>query len=40
MSGMTIGQVARHAGGGVETVRFYERKDLIAAAQARVCGWW
>jgi MerR family transcriptional regulator, copper efflux regulator len=30
MSGMTIGQVARHAGVGVETVRFYERKDLIA----------
>jgi Hg(II)-responsive transcriptional regulator len=29
-SGLTIGQVARNAGVGVETVRFYERQGLIA----------
>ena len=29
MPGNTIGQVARNAGVGVETVRFYERKGLI-----------
>ncbi len=29
MPGNTIGQVARKAGVGVETVRFYERKGLI-----------
>jgi len=27
---MTIGQVAKRAGVGVETIRFYERKGLIA----------
>jgi MerR family transcriptional regulator, copper efflux regulator len=30
MAGMTIGQVARRAGVGIETVRFYERRGLIA----------
>jgi MerR family copper efflux transcriptional regulator len=29
MSGLTIGQVARQAEVGVETIRFYERKELI-----------
>lgn len=29
MHAMTIGQVARQAGVGVETVRFYERKGLL-----------
>lgn len=28
--GMTIGQAAREAGVGVETIRFYERQGLIA----------
>ncbi len=27
---MTIGQVAKHSGIGLETLRFYERKGLIA----------
>ncbi|MBI2301258.1 MAG: MerR family transcriptional regulator [Armatimonadetes bacterium] len=31
MSGQTIGQVARQAGVGLETVRFYEREGLLAA---------
>jgi MerR family mercuric resistance operon transcriptional regulator len=29
MNGLTIGQVARQAGVGVETIRFYERKGLV-----------
>ncbi len=29
MDGITIGQLARRAGIGVETVRFYERKGLL-----------
>lgn len=29
MKPLTIGQVARHAGVGVETVRFYEREGLL-----------
>ncbi len=29
MSGLTIGKVAKSAGIGIETVRFYERKGLI-----------
>jgi MerR family mercuric resistance operon transcriptional regulator len=29
MEGFTIGQLARKAGVGVETIRFYERKGLI-----------
>lgn len=31
MSTLTIGQVARRAGVGIETVRFYEREGLIDA---------
>lgn len=30
MTGLTIGKAARHAGVGIETIRFYERKGLIA----------
>src|SRR3546814_1209070 len=30
MQGVTIGRAARKAGVGVETIRFYERKGLIA----------
>jgi MerR family mercuric resistance operon transcriptional regulator len=30
MTGMTIGRVAKDAGVGVETVRFYERKGLLS----------
>src|SRR3546814_2141059 len=30
MQGVTIGRAARKAGGGVETIRFYGRKGLIA----------
>ena len=29
MTGLTIGQVAKEAGVGVETIRFYERQGLI-----------
>ena len=29
MTGLTIGKVARRAGVGIETVRFYERQGLI-----------
>jgi len=29
MEGLTIGQIAKEAGVGVETVRFYERKGLV-----------
>ena len=29
MKAMTIGKAARHAGVGVETIRFYERRGLI-----------
>ena len=29
MSGLTIGQVAKLVGVGVETIRFYERRGLI-----------
>ena len=29
MAMYTIGQVARHSGVGVETIRFYEREGLI-----------
>ncbi len=30
MTGLTIGRLAKHAGLGVETVRFYEKQGLIA----------
>lgn len=36
---MTIGQVAREAGVGVETIRFYERKGLIPEPPRRLSGY-
>ena len=30
MAGLTIGELAKRAGVGVETVRFYEREGLVA----------
>lgn len=35
---MTIGKLAKEAGVGVETVRFYERKGLIRKPQKRDAG--
>lgn len=39
MQTMTIGQVARQAGIGVETVRFYEREGLLAVPARRASGY-
>ena len=39
MKSLTIGQVAREAGVGVETVRFYERQGLIEAPTRRASGY-
>jgi MerR family mercuric resistance operon transcriptional regulator len=39
MESLTIGQVARAAGVGVETVRFYEREGLIAEPPRRASGY-
>ncbi len=39
MRSLTIGEVARAAGVGVETLRFYERKRLIAAPPRRPSGY-
>jgi MerR family mercuric resistance operon transcriptional regulator len=39
MAATTIGQVARQAGVGVETVRFYERKGLIAQPKSPRAGY-
>ncbi len=39
MSGLTIGKLARAAGVPVETVRFYERKGLIADPPRRSSGY-
>lgn len=36
---MTIGQVAKQCGVGVETIRFYERKGLIPAGLRRASGY-
>jgi len=38
MKPFTIGQVAKQAGVGVETIRFYERKKLIAKPPRRPAG--
>lgn len=39
MESLTIGQVARRAGVGVETVRFYERRGLIKEPPRRASGY-
>ena len=39
MSTLTIGQVARRAGIGIETIRFYERKGLIDEPPRRESGY-
>lgn len=39
MHTMTIGQVAKHAGVGVETVRYYERRGLLEAPPRRDSGY-
>lgn len=39
MEPLTTGQVARRAGVGVETIRFYERKGLIAEPPRKESGY-
>lgn len=39
MSGLTIGQVARRTGLGIETIRFYERKGLIEEPPRKESGY-
>lgn len=39
MAAMTIGKVAKQAGVGVETIRFYERERLIAQPRRRPSGY-
>ena len=39
MDSLTIGQVAKRAAVGVETVRFYERQGLIAEPPRRASGY-
>lgn len=39
MKPLTIGEVARKAGVGVETVRFYERQGLLEEPQRRASGY-
>ena len=39
MGTLTIGQLAQHAGVGVETVRFYEREGLISEPPRRPSGY-
>jgi MerR family mercuric resistance operon transcriptional regulator len=39
MRTLTIGQLAKHAGVGVETVRFYERKGLLDEPPRRESGY-
>lgn len=39
MSGLTIGQVAQKMGMGIETIRFYERKGLIADPPRKQSGY-
>jgi DNA-binding transcriptional MerR regulator len=38
LHGLAIGQVARHAGVGVQTVRYYERRGLLRAPARRPSG--
>ncbi len=39
MPSLTIGQMARQAGVGIDTVRFYERQGLLAAPPRRASGY-
>ena len=39
MQALTIGKVAKHAGVGIDTVRFYERQGLIAEPPRGVSGY-
>lgn len=39
MTGHTIGSVAREAGVGIETIRFYEREGLISAPPRSASGY-
>jgi len=39
MEALTIGRLAKQAGVGVETIRFYEREGLIAQPDRRVSGY-
>lgn len=39
MNALTIGQVAKLAEVGVETIRFYEREGLIAEPERRISGY-
>jgi MerR family mercuric resistance operon transcriptional regulator len=39
METMTIGELARRAGVGVQTVRYYERRRLLPAATRRTSGY-
>src|SRR4028118_999620 len=39
MTPLTIGQVARRAGIGIETVRFYEREGLLEGPDRRASGY-
>ena len=39
MTALTVGQVAKRAGVGVETVRFYERKGLLDEPARRPSGY-
>jgi MerR family copper efflux transcriptional regulator len=39
MNRLTIGEVARQAGIGIETVRFYERRGLLPARKGNERGW-
>ncbi|MDH3601992.1 MAG: MerR family DNA-binding transcriptional regulator [Candidatus Tectomicrobia bacterium] len=37
MQALTIGKVAKHAGVGIDTVRFYERKGVEPGCAERRC---
>ncbi|MEO7323574.1 MAG: MerR family transcriptional regulator, partial [Dokdonella sp.] len=39
MSGFTIGEIAKRAGVGIDTVRYYERSDLLPRPTRRASGY-
>ena len=39
MENLTIGQIAKYAAVGIETVRFYERKGLLEKPKRNVSGY-